>query len=229
MTSRFLLPLLALLIVYVPSVVESFAILPASGPALHVTSLSAAATSIAEVTDDVKTRMSKSVDSCKTNLNTISTGRANASFLDRVKVDYYGVPTPLNQLATVSVPSAQQLTVDAYDKSIVGDIEKAIVMSDLGVSPNNDGTVIRINIPALTEERRKELLKQCKALGEDSKVAVRNIRRDGVDSIKKMEKAGDIGKDEMQDGLDSVQKLTDSTVKEIDALVGKKEKAVMTV
>lgn len=215
--------------------VESF--LPSSVPHRNVplspcttTICSAAkAETIAEVTEDVKTRMSKSIESCKTNLNTIRTGRANANILDRVKVDYYGVATPLNQLAGISVPSAQQLNVEAYDKTIVGDIEKAIVMADIGVTPNNDGSIIRINIPSLTEDRRKELLKQCKALGEEGKVAVRNVRRDGVDSIKKMEKAKTVGEDEMKDGLDAVQKLTDETIKQIDGLVGKKEKEVMTV
>ena len=132
-------------------------------------------------------------------------------------------------MATISVPSAQQLTVDPYDKSMCSEIEKAIIESGLGLTPNNDGTVIRINIPDLTEDRRKEMLKQCKAMGEDGKVAVRNIRRDGVDSIKKMEKAGDIGEDQSKDGQDTMQKLTDKHVKDIDKIVASKEKEVMTV
>ena len=185
--------------------------------------------SVEEATMEAAERMGKSVDSVRTNLQSIRTGRASSNILDRVKVDYYGAPTPLNQLATVSVPSAQQLTVDPYDKTIAGDIEKAITEADLGLTPNNDGTIIRINIPPLTEDRRKDMLKQCKAIGEDGKVAVRNIRRDCVDSIKKLEKSGDIGKDEMQDGLDDIQKTTDSKVKEIDDVVAKKEKDVMTV
>jgi ribosome recycling factor len=176
-----------------------------------------------------KERMHKSVDAVKTNLMTVRTGRANASILDRIQVDYYGAPTPLNQLAGVSVASAQQLIVTPYDKSVAGDIEKAIMESDLGVTPTNDGSAIRINIPSLTEDRRKELLKTCKSIGEDGKVAVRNVRRDGVDAIKKMEKAGDVGEDEMKDGIDAVQKLTDQYVKEIDGIVSKKEKEVMTV
>jgi len=174
-------------------------------------------------------RMSKSVDSVRQNLMTIRTGRASASILDRVKVDYYGVETPVNQMATISVPSAQQLTIDPYDKSVLGDIEKAIAESELGLTPNNDGSIIRINIPQLTEDRRKDMLKQCKGLGEEGKVAIRNIRRDGVDAIKKLEKSGDIGKDEMADGLDEMQKMTDARVKEIDDVVSKKEKEVMTV
>ncbi|GAX25995.1 ribosome recycling factor [Fistulifera solaris] len=187
------------------------------------------AETVKEVTDDADTRMSKSVESVKTNLATIRTGRASASILDRIKVDYYGVATPLNQMATISVPSAQQLAVDPYDKSTLNDIQKAIAESDLGVSPNNDGTIIRINIPELTEERRKDMMKQCKSIGEEGKVAVRNIRRDGVDLIKKLEKAATIGKDEMQDGLDLMQKMTDKRVKEIDDIVAKKEKELSKV
>eukprot|EP00549_Striatella_unipunctata_P026202 CAMPEP_0118721312 /NCGR_PEP_ID=MMETSP0800-20121206/30644_1 /TAXON_ID=210618 ORGANISM="Striatella unipunctata, Strain CCMP2910" /NCGR_SAMPLE_ID=MMETSP0800 /ASSEMBLY_ACC=CAM_ASM_000638 /LENGTH=138 /DNA_ID=CAMNT_0006629145 /DNA_START=347 /DNA_END=763 /DNA_ORIENTATION=+ len=137
--------------------------------------------------------------------------------------------TPLNQMATVSVPSAQQLTVQPYDKSTLGDIEQALVESDLGITPSNDGNIIRLNIPSLTEERRKQLLKQCKAMGEEGKVAIRNVRRDGVDNIKKLEKKSEIGKDESLDGQDEMQKLTDKMVKEIDAIVAKKEKDVMTV
>jgi ribosome recycling factor len=173
--------------------------------------------------------MSKSVDSCKINLNTVRTGRASPAILDRVKVDYYGAETPLSQLATVSVPSAQQLTVDPYDKSSMSDIEKAIIEAGLGLTPQNDGNLIRLNIPPLTEERRKEMLKQCKAIGEEAKVAVRNIRRDGVDTLKKLEKKSEIGEDEMKDGLDSVQKLTDKATKDIDEIIVKKEKEVMTV
>lgn len=181
------------------------------------------------ITMDAEDRMSKSVDSVRTNLGTIRTGRASSTILDRVKADYYGVETPINQMATISVPSAQQLTVDPYDKSMVGEIEKAITEADLGLTPNNDGTIIRINIPSLTEDRRKEMLKQCKGLGEEGKVAIRNIRRDGVDSIKKLEKSGDIGEDEMKDGLDAMQKMTDRKTKEVDEIVAAKEKEVMKV
>jgi len=184
---------------------------------------------IEEVTLDSEERMLKSIESVVTNLATIRTGRANASILDRVKVDYYGAPTPLNQLASISVASAQQLTVQPYDKSSLKDIEKGIIESDLGITPSNDGTVIRLNIPALTEERRKDLLKQCKGLGEEGKVALRNIRRDGVEKLKKMEKASDISKDQSADGQDEMQKLIDKYTKEIDGLVAKKEKELMTV
>jgi ribosome recycling factor len=184
---------------------------------------------IKEITSDAETRMVKSVDSVKQTLTTVRTGRASASMLDRIKVSYYGVETPLNQMASISVPSAQQLAIDPYDKTATGDIEKAISESDLGLTANNDGTMIRINIPALTEDRRKEMLKQCKALGEEGKVAVRNVRRDGVDSIKKLEKGGDVGEDEMLDGLDVIKKMTDKSVKDIDDIVARKEKEVMTV
>lgn len=185
--------------------------------------------SVKDITADAEERMGKSVESVKTNLSTIRTGRASSNMLDRVKLEYYGVETPLNQMATISVPSAQQLTVDPYDKSQCAEIEKAIMESGLGLTPNNDGSVIRINIPSLTEDRRKDMLKQCKAMGEEGKVAVRNIRRDGVESVKKMEKDGTIGEDESMDGQDAMQKLTDKHVKEIDEVVSQKEKDVMKV
>lgn len=183
-----------------------------------------------EVELDAEERMSKSIASVKQNLLTIRTGRANPSILDLVQVDYYGAPTPLNQMASISVPNSQQLTVEPYDKSILSDIERAIMEHpNLGLTPNNDGTVIRINIPTITEDRRKELLKQCKAIGEDGKVAIRNVRRDSVDSVKKMEKGKLIGEDESKGVQDDIQKLTDKFVKDIDAIVGDKEKEVMTV
>jgi ribosome recycling factor len=191
--------------------------------------LSMVADEIEEIYMDAEDRMDKSVVSVKNSLVSIRTGRASPTMLDRVKVDYYGAPTPLNQMASISVPSAQQLSVSPFDKSILSDIEKAIVEADLGLTPNNDGTIIRINIPELTEDRRKEMLKQCKAAGEEGKVAVRNVRRDSVESIKKMEKAKTVGEDEMKDGLDEIQKMTDKHVKEIDKIVASKEKEVMTV
>merc|ERR1712071_300254 len=181
------------------------------------------------ITMDTEERMQKSVESVKKNLSTIRTGRASVNLLDRVMVDYYGAPTPLNQMASISVSSSQQLSVEPYDKSVMGDVERALMESDLGLTPNNDGSLIRINIPALTEDRRKEMLKLCKGIGEDGKVAVRNVRRDGVDSIKKMEKNSEIGKDESLDGLDDIQKFTDTCVKDIDSLIAAKEKEVMNV
>lgn len=182
------------------------------------------------VTMDVEDRMGKTLESVKRNLDTIRTGRANASLLDRVMVDYYGAPTALNQLAGVSVSSAQQLTVSPYDKGSVGDIERAILESDLGLTPNNDGSgLLRINIPSLTEERRKDLLKLCGTVAEEGRVGLRNVRRDGVASIKKMEKNKEIGEDESLDAQDEIQKMTDKKVKEIEEIVKKKEKDVMTV
>mmetsp|Transcript_18301 Transcript_18301/g.27659 ORF Transcript_18301/g.27659 Transcript_18301/m.27659 type:complete len:227 (+) Transcript_18301:182-862(+) len=195
----------------------------------HSLTLSMVAESIEEIEMDAEERMKKSVDSVKQNLMTISTGRASTNVLDRVEVEYYEVMTPLNQMASISVPSAQQLSIDPYDKSVLGDIERAILESDLGLTPNNDGTIIRINIPSLTEERRKEMTKQCKAVGEEGKVAIRNIRRDCVDSIKKLEKNSEVGEDEAKDGIDSMQKITDKSTKEIDDVVAKKEKEVSTV
>lgn len=199
---------------------------PFARPAFCV---SMVADEIEEVYMDTEDRMDKSVESVKKNLMTVRTGRANPNMLDRVTCDYYGVETPLNQMATISVPSAQQLQVSPFDKSQLTEIEKAIIEADLGLSANNDGTVIRINIPELTEDRRKEMIKQCKSIGEDGKVAIRNVRRDGVDAIKKMEKAKTVGEDEMLDGVDEVQKMTDKHTKEIDEIVSKKEKEVMTV
>ena len=182
-----------------------------------------------EIELDMEDRMQKSIDSVLKNLSTISTGRANPAMLDRVQVDYYGAPTPLNQLASISVPSSSQLQIEPYDKSSLKDVEKALILSDLGMSPNNDGSVIRLNIPALTEDRRKELLKQCKAIGEDGKVAVRNVRRDGVEKVKKLEKDSTISKDVSKDGQDMIQKLTNGYVKKVDEVVSKKEDEVSTV
>lgn len=181
------------------------------------------------ITMDADERMDKTMSNLAENLSTIRTGRANPNMLDRVEADYYGAMTPINQMATISVPSSQQLQISPFDKSSLVDIEKAIIYAALGFTPNNDGNVIRINIPTLTEERRKELLKQCKSIGEEAKVAVRNIRRDCVDSIKKMEKSGDLGEDQALDGIDTVQKSTDNHVKLVDESVGKKEKEVSTL
>ena len=187
------------------------------------------AEAVDEAALDAEERMEKSVNNVLQNLQTVRTGRASPQMLDRVTCDYYGVESPINQMATISVPSAQQLTISPFDKSTLADIERAIMDSEIGLTPQNDGTIIRLNIPSLTEDRRKEMMKQCKAIGEEGKVAVRNIRRNFVDAVKKMEKAGDISEDELADGLDEIQKLTDKTGKHIDDIVAKKEKEVMTV
>ena len=185
--------------------------------------------SVSEITSSANDRMQKCIESVKKNLQTIRTGRANPSILDRVVVDYWGTPSPLNTIATISVTSAQQLTISPFDKSSTKAIEAAIIDSGLGLTPNNDGSVIRINIPPVTEARRKELMKQCKTIGEEGKVAVRNVRRDGVDAIKKMEKDKIIGEDESKTKQDELQKFTDKFVKDIDGIVTAKEKEVMTV
>jgi len=185
--------------------------------------------SVDDVELDTEERMGKTIASVKKNLQTVRTGRANAAMLDLVLVNYYGAPTPINQMASISVPNSQQLTIEPYDKSVLGDIERAITEAGLGLTPNNDGSLIRLNIPVLTEDRRKEMIKQCKAIGEDGKVAIRNVRRDGVDTIKKMEKESLIGEDESKSVQSDIQKLTDTYVKEIDSIVATKEKDVKTV
>ena len=173
-------------------------------------------------------RMKKSVSNVQEQLATIRVGRAAPSMLDRIEVEYYGAPTPLNQLASVTAPSAQQLVIDVFDKSAMGDVEKALMMSDLGMTPNNDGKVIRLNVPQLTEDRRKELAKNAKTLGEDGKVAIRNIRRDAIDKIKKAEKTG-LGKDESADLQDEIQKSLKKFEGEIESLVTQRDKEIMTL
>ena len=185
--------------------------------------------SVDEATLDAEDRMEKSVDSVIQNMGTVRTGRANPQMLDRIKCEYYGVETPINQMATITAPSAQQVAVDPYDKSSLGAIERAIIESGLGLTPQNDGSLIRLNIPDLTEDRRKEMLKICKAIGEEGKVAIRNIRRSNVDAVKKLEKNGDISEDASKDAQEEIQKLTDKKVKEIESIVEKKEKEIMTV
>lgn len=186
---------------------------------------------VKSVQKDVDDRMAKTIQALSISLSTIRTGRANPAMLDRVIVDYFGAPTPLNQMASVGTPSAQQLVIDPYDKSALKDIERALMESDLGMTPSNDGSTIRLNVPPLTEDRRKEFAKQCKAFGEDAKVALRNIRRDAMEAIKKLEKAKDdpLGKDESKDAQDNVDKSVKKFTKEIDATVAAKEKEIMKV
>ncbi|WP_240375341.1 ribosome recycling factor [Bacillus piscicola] len=174
-------------------------------------------------------KMGKSVDALSRELSTLRAGRANPAMLDKVFVNYYGADTPLNQLATISVPEARLLVITPFDKSSIGDIEKAIQKADLGLSPNNDGTVIRIQIPALTEERRKELSKLVKKYAEENRVAVRNIRRDVNDDLKKMEKDGEITEDELRRHQEEVQKLTDKHISAIDKAAEEKEQEIMEV
>src|SRR5690606_1274027 len=179
--------------------------------------------------EETKDRMVKSLQSLRRELASIRAGRANASLLDRISVDYYGAPTPVNQLAGISVPEARLLVIQPYDKSVIGDIEKAILKSDLGITPANDGNVIRIAVPALTEERRKELVKVVKKEAEEGKVSIRNIRRDANDSLKKLEKNGDITEDDHRGYSDDIQKMTDDHIRQIDKIAKEKEDEIMEV
>lgn len=181
------------------------------------------------VIKNTKEKMNKAIQAFKRELATVRAGRANPSLLDRVTVNYYGAPTPLNQLSSITVPEARLLVIQPYDKSVLNDIEKAILKADLGLNPSNDGTIIRISIPPLTEERRKLLAKDVKAMAEDAKVAIRNVRRDANDELKKLEKDGQITEDEHRSFADDVQKETDNHVKEIDNIAKEKEKEIMEV
>lgn len=184
---------------------------------------------VTEILPSVEERMAKTIESVRSSFNTIRTGRANPSILDKVVVEYYGAETALNQLASVSVSGSSTLTVEPYDKSCIGDIERALMESDIGLTPNNDGTIIRLIVPPLTQERRKELTKKAKSMAEDGRVALRNVRRDAIDKLKKLEKASEIGKDESKTMQDKVQKKTDGYVKKIDAVLKEKESDLMTV
>lgn len=182
-----------------------------------------------QVIANVKEKMTKAIQAYTRELASIRAGRANASLLDRITVDYYGAPTPINQLAGVSVPEARLLVIQPYDKSILGDIEKAILKSDLGLTPSNDGNIIRLSIPQLTEERRKELVKVVKKEAEEAKIAIRNVRRDGNDDLKKLEKSGEITEDDQRGYSEDVQKLTDEYILKIDNLTKDKEKEILEV
>ncbi|KKI92599.1 ribosome recycling factor [Bacillus sp. SA1-12] len=182
-----------------------------------------------QVLANTKEKMEKAVASLSRELASVRAGRASANLLDKISVDYYGAPTPVNQLASISVPEARLLVIQPYDKSILGDIEKAILKSDLGLTPSNDGSLIRLSIPALTEERRKELVKLVKKYAEEAKVAIRNIRRDGNDDLKKLEKNGEITEDELRSNTENVQKLTDEYIVKIDNVAKDKEKEILEV
>lgn len=179
--------------------------------------------------NETKERMEKAIGAYQRELATVRAGRANPSLLDKVTVEYYGAQTPLNQIASITVPEARMLLITPYDKTALGDIEKAIQKADLGITPSNDGNIIRITIPPLTEERRKELAKLVKKYSEDAKVAVRNIRRDANDDLKKLEKNGEMTEDELRSSTEDVQKLTDEYVSKIDEITKDKEKEIMEV
>ena len=182
-----------------------------------------------EVFNASREKMTKTVNVLVSEYGSIRAGRANASVLDKVQVDYYGVPTPINQMAAISVSEARILVIQPWDKSTLTPIYKAIQASDIGINPTNDGSVIRLVFPPLTEDRRKELAKEIKKLAEDSKVAVRSIRRDAIDKLKKMQKASEITEDDLKDGEEELQKITDEFIKNIDKEAEKKEKEVMEI
>ncbi|NPV25954.1 MAG: ribosome recycling factor [Firmicutes bacterium] len=182
-----------------------------------------------QLVNDAEQRMQKAIEALKKEYATLRAGRATPALLDRVLVDYYGTLTPINQLANIGVPEPRMLVIQPWDKSTIPAIEKAILKSDLGVTPTSDGVVVRIVIPQLTEERRKELAKVVKKKAEESKVAVRNIRREVNDKMKSIEKKGEISEDEAKRGQDSVQKLTDNYIKMIDKVMEAKEKEIMEV
>lgn len=174
-------------------------------------------------------KMGKSIASLDSEFGTIRAGRANPHVLDRITVDYYGTPTPLQQVANISVPEARMIQIQPWESSLIKGIEKAILTSDLGLNPNNDGKVIRLIFPELTEERRKDLVKDIKKKGEAAKVAVRNIRRDANDAYKKLKKEEDVSEDEIKELEDKIQKLTDKYIKDVDVAVELKGKEIMTV
>ena len=182
---------------------------------------------IESIYDDTRESMGKSVASLKNELNRLRTGRASLSILDPIKVDYYGTLTPLNQMATLAVPESRLITIQPWDVSVIKDIEKAILKSDLGLTPSNDGKIIRIAIPPLTEERRKELVKIVHKICEDYKISVRNIRRDSNELIKSMKKDGEISEDDAFKAQDQVQKITDEQIKLIDECYKEKEKEIL--
>lgn len=181
------------------------------------------------VFDATTEKMNKTIASLKYEYGAIRAGRASAAVLDPIKVDYWGVPTPINQMAAVNVTEARILTIQPWDKSSLKLIEKAILASDIGINPQNDGTVIRLTFPPLTEERRKQLVKDVKSLAENSKIAIRNIRRDSIEKLKAMKKANEITEDDQKNGETKIQKITDDFVKQVDEVAGEKEAEIMEI
>ncbi len=183
--------------------------------------------------EEIKKQANEKMEKCTLQLSkelaSVRTGRANPLILDKVVVDYYGAPTGLRQLAQVSVSEGTTLVITPFDKSIIKEIEKAIVKAEIGITPNSDGVVIRLQFPPLTQDRRKELAKEVKAIGEEAKVAIRNVRRDMQDAVKKLEKSANLPEDTIKDGLDQVQKITDKFIKSVDETVSAKEKEVMEI
>jgi ribosome recycling factor len=184
---------------------------------------------IDDLLQDAREHMEKSVDATRTKFGSVRTGRASTALLDRITVDYYGAQTPLRQLATVSAPEARLLTVQPYDKSSIKGIEKAILESDIGLTPNNDGQIIRLQVPELTEERRKQLVKVVRNLAEEGRVAIRNIRRDTMHDLRELRDAGEAGSDDEHRAEEALQKLTDEKVSELDAVLKAKEEEILEV
>ncbi len=182
-----------------------------------------------EVLNRAEEKMNKTINSLKNEFASIRAGRANPSVLDKVLVDYYGTPTPINQMAAVSVSEARVLVIQPWDKSLIKDIEKAIQASDIGINPANDGNVIRLTFPQLTEDRRKEIVKNLKKYGEEAKVAIRSARRDANEKLKSMKKNSELTEDDLKNGEDKTQKLTDKFTKNIDEIVAEKEKEVLSI
>ena len=177
----------------------------------------------------IEEKMNKTLDSLSENLAEIRAGRANPAILNKIKVDYYGTPTPINQVAGISVPEARLIVIQPWDASLLKEIEKEILKAEIGINPNNDGRVIRLAFPELTEERRKELVKDVRKLGEEAKISIRSSRRDGLDEAKAKQKNGEMTEDELKSTEDQIQKLTDKKVAEIDKMVETKEKEIMSV
>ena len=177
----------------------------------------------------IEEKMDKTISVLAENFSEVRAGRANPAILNKVKVDYYGVSTPINQVAGISVPEARLIVIQPWDMSILKDIEKAILASDIGINPNNDGKVIRLSFPELNEERRKELVKDIKKMAEEAKVSIRSLRRDGLDEAKKAQKDGEITEDDLRNAETEIQKLTDKKVEKIDSLLDSKEKEIMNI
>jgi ribosome recycling factor len=184
---------------------------------------------VKDILEDTKANMTKALDALRRELATVRTGRANLAILDGVRVDYYGTPTPLNQLATVATPDARLITIKPWERKILSAIERAIIQAEIGLNPTNDGEMIRLPIPPLTQERRKELVKVIKKYGEETKVAVRNARRDANDLIRDAEKAKEITEDDSKKGVEQAQKLTDEFIKKVDDILAHKEKDIMEI
>ena len=184
---------------------------------------------IADVITDTKTRMAKAIEATKHEFSSLRTGRARPALLEQIRVDYYGTPTPINQLATITVPEPRLLVVQPWDRKMVKDIERGILKSELGLVPSSDGTHVRVPIPSLTEERRKELVKIAHRHAEEGRVAIRNVRREAKEMIEKLEEDGDISEDDAKRGLDELQKLTDKYIADVEALLASKDKEIMEV